>query len=140
MNHTLCFKVGSAGLLLGAALLVASTGCVRYAERPHARNVYVEPGPVFIEQDEYVYYPRYQMYYGNYSHHYYYQDGPAWVARPAPRGVSASVLFASPSVTLDFHDRPSAHHAEVIRSYPKNWKPSGANPGHREDRRENNQR
>jgi len=33
-----------------------------------------------------------------------------WVSRPAPMGVSADVLLASPSVKMDFHDSPANHH------------------------------
>ena len=125
-------KAGPIGLLLSVAVVAGLAGCVRYVDRPHSRNVYVEPAPVFAEQEEYVYYPGYQMYYGSHSHRYYYQDGPTWVARPVPRGVSVGVLFASPSVTLDFHDGPAKHHAEVSRRYPKTWKPSGGNRGRHE--------
>ena len=128
--------------MAGAALLSLVTGCVGYVDSPRAGSVYVEPAPVrtvVIEQDDYVYYPRYRMYYGNRSHHYYYQEGSSWVARPAPRGVSVGVLFSSPSVMVDFHDRPAAHHAQIIRTYPKNWKPSGGNPGHREGQKEDRQ-
>lgn len=125
--------------LFSAAVLVVLTGCVGYVDRP-GEAVYVEPAPVVIEQDDYVYYPGYQMYYGTRSHRYYYQEGRSWVARPAPRGVSVSVLATMPSVSVDFHDRPSAHHAEVIRSYPRDWKPARREEvrpeGHREDHRD----
>ena len=135
MEKKMSSKAGQFEYMLGAALPVSVTGCVGYVDRPRERNVYVEPARVFIEQDDYVYYPGYQMYYGSRSHHYYYQEGSSWVSRPAPRGVSASVLFAAPSVTLDFHDGPAMHHPQVIRTYPKNWKPSAENPGHREEKR-----
>jgi len=38
------------------------------------------------------------------------------LSRPAPPRVSAEVLFASPSVRLDFHDHPSKHHVVVPES------------------------
>ena len=137
MNNNLFPKLGATGFMLGAALMVTLTGCVGYSDHPHSRNVYVEPAPVvFVEVDDYVYYPRYQMYYGSRTHQYYYQDGRSWVARPAPRGVSVNVLYSSPSVAVDFHDRPSAHHAEVIRSYPKHWTPPGADRGRKEGQRD----
>lgn len=120
--------------MLCAAALVALTGCVGYVESPRPAPVYVEPA-VIIEQDDYVYYPRYQMYYGNRSHRYFYQEGPAWVSRPAPRGVTVGVLYSSPSVRVGFHDSPAAHHSQVYRTYPKNWKQPGGNHGHKEDQR-----
>ena len=129
------------GLSVCAALLSLSVGCVGYVERPQGRSARVTrtvvAGPVFIEQDDYVYYPSYQVYYGSRSHQYYYQDGPSWVARPAPLNLSVSVLLASPSVTMDFHDGPSAHHAQVIRTYPRTWTKSGGNNGRKEGHKKN---
>ena len=74
-------------------------------------------------QDDYVYYPGYQVYYSSNTRQYVYQEGRSWVSRPAPPRVSVDVLFASPSVRLDFHDSPAIHHAAVVRQYPKHWAP-----------------
>lgn len=116
--------------LLGAVLLAVVTGCVVHEHRPHHVSGYAPPPPyperVIVVQDDYVYYPGYEVYYSNTRRHYIYQDGPAWVTRPAPPRVSAEVLFASPSVRLDFHDAPSGHHANVVRQYPKHWAPPGS--------------
>ena len=90
----------------------------------------------FAVQDDYVYYPNYECYYSVSRHQYAYLEGNAWVARPAPRGVSVDVLLASPSVKMDFHDSPANHHAAVVKQYPKNWKPSGANQGQKENRKD----
>ena len=103
-----------------------------------APAVVVEPG--YVEQDDFVYYPSHRMYYGSRSHLYYYQDGSAWVSRPAPRGVSVNVLLGSPSVRMEFHDRPALHHTEIIRSYPRNWRSGPGKHGHPEKRREENHR
>ena len=91
--------------------------------------------------------PNYQVYYSSSRHQYAYLEGNAWVARPAPRGVSVNVLMASPSVKMDFHDSPANHHAAVVKQYPKNWTPSGSNQGRknqrddqRDDRGDNNGR
>ena len=80
------------------------------------RRVYAPPPPVYVEagvvvQDDYVYYPGYQVYYSSNRRQYIYLEGRSWVSRPAPPRVSVDVLFASPSVRLDFHDSPSIHHA-----------------------------
>jgi malate synthase len=101
-----------------------------------------------VVQDDYVYYPDYEVYYSSSRHEYAYREGSAWVSRPAPRGVTVNVLLASPSVRMDFHDSPANHHAEVVRQYPKNWKPSAPKQapkenqkdGQRDDRGENNGR
>jgi len=126
-NKIFFFKAGKAGFLLGAVLLATLTGCVGYVEGPRA-GVQVEPY-AFAVQDDYVYYPNYECYYSVSRRQYAYREGNAWVARPAPRGVSVNVLLASPSVRMDFHDSPAQHHAAVVKQYPKNWKPSGAKQG-----------
>ena len=126
-------KLSSIGFVVGATLLGTLTGCVGYVGEPRYAAVYAPPPPVYMEpeavvQDDYVYYPEYQVYYSGSRHQYVYLDGRSWVSRASPPRVSAGVLFASPSVRLNFHDSPSRHHAQVVRQYPKNWAPS--NSGH----------
>jgi hypothetical protein len=101
---------------------------VGYVDGPGA-GVYV-----FAAQDDYVYYPNYECYYSVSRNQYAYREGSAWVARPAPPGVTVSVLLASPSVKMNFHDSPVNHHAAVVKQYPKNWKPSGSHQGQKDDR------
>ncbi len=128
MNDKQLFcKADKVGLALAAALLVTLTGCVGYVDGPRA-SIGVE-APVFVAQDDYVYYPQYECYYSVSRRQYAYREGNAWVARPAPRGVSVDVLMRSPSVKMDFHDSPANHHAAVVKQYPKNWKPSAPNQG-----------
>jgi len=128
MNYNNPFlQTNKIGLLLSFALVTALTGCVGYVDRPAQGSVYVEPA--FAIQDDYVYYPNYECYYGISRHQYAYREGNAWVSRPAPRGVSVNGLLASPSVRMNFHDSPAQHHATVAKQYPKNWKPSGGNQG-----------
>ncbi|NOS69236.1 MAG: hypothetical protein HOP33_04825 [Verrucomicrobia bacterium] len=129
------------GFVLGAVLLGALTGCVGYVDRPHHVRAYAPPPPDYVEsgvvvlQDDYVYYPGYQIYYSSNRRQYVYLQGRSWVSRPAPPRVSVEVLFASPSVRLDFHDAPSIHHASVVRQYPKYWSPPGANSNHGQDKK-----
>ena len=127
----LLFGTGKAGFGSCAVLLMTLNGCANNkANHPAQGRVYVEPpalGSVFVVQDEYVYYPTYQVYYSNDRHQYAYREGNTWVSRPAPPGVTVSVLQASPSVKMDFHDSPENHHAAVIQKYPKNWSARGAN-------------
>jgi len=113
---------------LGAAVGML-TGCVGVVGQSRGGNGYAARPAVeatVVVQDDYVYYPGYDLYYSNNRHQYYYQDGGAWVSRPAPRGVSVDVLMAAPSVRMDFHDSPANHHAEVVKQYPRNWSPAGA--------------
>ncbi|MDB6092445.1 MAG: hypothetical protein JWM32_7 [Verrucomicrobia bacterium] len=119
--------------------MAAFAGCV--ADGTSQGYVSVQSGPrydarndsVFGPQDDYVYYPEYQTYYGRRSHRYYYQDGSSWVGRNEPR-VNANVILSAPSVQLDFHDSPARHHSQVVQKYPKQW-----SKDHRNDRRDDHQ-
>lgn len=142
---------GHTGLLSGAALVAALTGCnksepeIRYVSAPAAAPApAVAPAPatvvqvqptVVVLQDDYVYYPAYEVYYSNSRRDYRYREGNAWVSRPAPPRISIDVLFASPSVRVDFHDAPERHHESIIRSYPRNWAPPGRGRGNPDERR-----
>ena len=113
-------------------MAVMLTGCVRYVDRPVQGSVYEAypvTDPTFMVVDDYVYYPNYQIYYSNSRRQYAYREHNAWVARPAPPGVTVNVLLASPSVRMNFHDSPANHHATVVQQYPKNWSPSKSSQG-----------
>lgn len=142
-DKRLFLNADKVGLAVAAACLVTLTGCVGYVDGPRA-GVYVEPAVQvdagFVGQDDYVYYPGYQMYYGSRSHRWYDREGSSWVAHPAPRGVSVEVLHSSPSVRMDFHDSPANHHTTVVQQYPKNWKPAGSNQSRKEDQKNDNRR
>jgi hypothetical protein len=130
----LLLNTGRAAFGSGAALLLTLTGCMdNTVNRPAQGSVYVEPSIVYaaqpVVQDDYVYYPAYQVYYSNNRHQYAYREGNTWVSRPAPSGVTVNVLRASPSVKMDFHDSPEYHHATVVQKYPKNWSVPAANAG-----------
>jgi hypothetical protein len=127
MNNKLhFFKTAATGSVVGALLLGAMTGCVAEFRAPSI-GIYADPAPVvFAAQDDYIYYPGYNVYYSSSRHQYAYMEGGGWVSRPGPRGVSVDVLLASPSVRMDFHDSPANHRAAIARQYPKNWKPAAA--------------
>ena len=133
-------KPSTIAVVLGTGLMGALTGCVGYVGHPQHARVYVPPPPVYVEsgvvvQGGYVYYPGYQVYYSSNTRQYVYLDGNAWVTRPAPPRVSVDVLFASPSVRLDFHDAPAIHHTTVVRQYPKHWAPPGHSQGHQKGKK-----
>ena len=75
-----------------------------------------------IIQDDYVYYPDYEIYYNNTRHLYVYYEGNGWVTRREPPRTWARELPSAPSVRLEFHDAPQHHHAEIVRTYPKHGK------------------
>jgi hypothetical protein len=138
-------KLSKTRFVFGAGLLCALTGCVGYVDGPRAR-VYDAPPSVYVQpeivvQDDYVYYPGYQVYYSSNRRQYIYLEGRSWVTRPSPPHVSVDVLFASPSVRVDFHDAPAAHHTAVVQTYPRNWAPPsqdrGRKEGHNEESKEN---
>lgn len=135
---------GYTSVISAVALLVTLTGCNKSPPDVQAASAPAAPGPATVVQgqptvavqDDYVYYPAYEVYYSSSRHDYRYRDGDAWVSRPAPPRVSVDVLFASPSVRLDFHDAPDRHHERVIRSYPKNWVPPDRDRGGRDERKD----
>jgi hypothetical protein len=128
MTKTKRSKIGwmSAVMLLGTL-----TGCIGYVDGPRA-GVYVQPSVQVVVQDDYVYYPAYEVYYSSSQRQYIYLDGGAWVTRSSPSGISVDVLFASPSVRVGFHDAPSLHHASVVQAYPRSWAPPGQSRGNKE--------
>lgn len=112
--------------------MLAASGCVGCVNPSRPSEVYMEPAvaaPVFREEDDYAYYPRYGMHYGRRSHRYYRQEGRARVATRAPGGVAVNALVSSPSLNVEFHDSACAHHQQVIKTHPRNWRPAGGNPG-----------
>lgn len=114
-------------LAIGAALLVSLTGCIG-VPRSGAWNATPEPAPerpASFAVDEYVYFPRYSIYYNRTKNRYVSLESDGWATRIEPAGVAMEVLQDSPSVPLSFHDEPALHHDEVVRSYPKNWPASG---------------
>lgn len=119
------FLKGTHQILLVAAMLTAiSSGCVGVVSSD------ASPDPMWVD-DDYVYYPGYELYYGERSHRYYHRDGDHWRAGRAPYGVRENILHNSPSVHMDFHDSPAAHHNQVIHDYPKTWRPA-PHSGHEE--------
>ncbi len=96
---------------------------------PRSRQV------VVVEQDEYDYYPGYEVYYSRSRREYVYREGNTWVRRPQPQGVHLNVLVASPSVHLAVQGAPEQHHGVVAKKYPKNWKRSDRDDD-KDDRRD----
>jgi len=134
-----CFRAAdTAGFAVGAALLAVLVGCLVNSSGQRGGNrgsPNVQVQATVAVQDDYDYFPGYETYYSRNRHEYVYRDGNNWVRQSAPRGVSASVLLAAPSVRLDFHDSPEQHHASVVRSYPKNWTPPDRNRAVKDDRK-----
>lgn len=127
------FQTDKVGFVFCALIVTSLTGCSHYRDRPNQGNVYESPQAVVLMPDDYVYYPYYQVYYSANRRQYAYREGNAWVARPAPRGVSVNLLRTSPSVRMNFHDSPANHHAAVVQQYPKNWTPPGPHQGRQEN-------
>jgi len=140
MHKTNQAVIGRIGIVLCAATAAVLTGCVGYVDGPRG-GAYAEAAPAYGEsvvQDDYVYYPDYQVYYSGNRRQYTYRDGRSWVTRAAPPRVSAGVLFASPSVRLDFHDHPSNHHPAIARQYPRHWTPPEQTHGHNDGHNDRN--
>ena len=85
--------VGSALLLTALAAYGEEASVVVHLTAPVAPVVELQAGVV---QDDYVYYPQYEVYYSSSRHQYGYRDGNAWVWRPEPPHVGINVLLGSP--------------------------------------------
>ena len=138
MQNKFGYRDGTATwLLVGGAVLLATLIAACSPNQPPQTVAAVPPAPAVAAPapvgvataDEYVYYPQYEVYFNSRRHEYAYREGNVWVSRPTPPQVSVSVLLGSPSVRMDFHDSPAAHHDSVARSYPKNWAPPGRGRG-----------
>jgi len=107
------------GLVIGLSFLAAFTGCAVEPSGRYREHVQVQAD----FQDDYDYYPEYEIYYSRNRHEYVYLDSGTWVRRPQPpRGITVNVIQVAPSVRLDFHDAPEHHHNTIIRSYPRSWR------------------
>ena len=138
-NKKLFFKGGKTRFILCTAFVGMLTGVVGCSDKRSQETIDVQPPSVqstVVVQDDYVYYPDYEVYYSRTRHEYVYPEGGAWVSRPAPPGVSINVLMASPSVAVDFHDSPASHHAEMVKKYPRNWKQPDPDRGQKDDRKD----
>lgn len=133
MNPKTFFSAHRLGLIFSAALLPLLFGCVSET-RERRERVYAPAVPMHgsvVLEDDYVYYPSYEVYYSHTRRQYVYRDGRRWVTRPAPPRVAIEVLLASPSVRVDFRDAPARHHTEMVRRYPRNWRSSDHRPDDR---------
>jgi hypothetical protein len=115
-----------AGFAAAAMLLVLPTGCTTVVDAPVAANAMPAANTIFTIDGDYDYFPGYNAYYNRDNHQYVFLEGGYWVSRPAPYGVATNVLRASPSVRMEFRDSPASHNAEMVRKYPHNWVPPGA--------------
>jgi hypothetical protein len=123
--------------LIGTALLAVLSGSVGCVYETRHTRAYAPPPPVYTQttltmDDDFIYYPAYEVYYSSSRRKYTSWDGRSWVSSPTPPHVSAEALSAGPSVRMDFHDAPAAHHASVVREYPKHWTPTGQGHGNKE--------
>lgn len=126
------------GLLVGATFLILLGGCV--SDPPNRYGGYRSGPPVHtrtvvVYEDDYDYYPAYEVYYSRNRREYVYRDRDQWIRRSEPSGISLNVLLASPSVRVDFRDAPERHHDTVVRTYPRNWRGSEHRQDNKNERR-----
>lgn len=143
MTSSTSHPTASAGLLTAGALLILLTGCVAEGSGRHtgyrSRSV-AQVQTVVVFEDDYDYYPGYEVYYSRNRKEYVYRDGGQWVRRSQPSGVSLNILLAAPSVRVDFRDSPERHHAEVVRAYPRSWRRSDNQHDDRSERKSDKNR
>ena len=124
MLHRISHPAGWAGLVVAGALAASFTGYANDAPRDRTdrqQGVERRAQAALVVEDDYDYYPGYEMYYNRSRQEYVYREGAEWIRRPTPLGVAVETLNASPSVHLDFHDSPERHHDTVVKTYPKHW-------------------
>ncbi len=140
MKNRFASLLGTTALLAPLALSLTLSGCV--ADTPSRTSVgfqaqvSVRAPVVVVYEDDYDYYPAYEVYYSRSRNEYVYLDGSSWVRRSSPRGISLDVFLAAPSVRVDFRDSPEHHHSSVIRAYPKNWHRVDAHESDRDDQKD----
>ena len=138
INQKHFLKANQVGFVLGAVLMAALSQGVGNADAQNA-GIRVAPPVVVVPiaiPDDYVYYPNYGIYYNSHRHQYLHLKDDVWVTQPVPEGISVQVLLASPSVNMEFHDSPEKHHAEMLKRYPRDWKPAAAHQERKEDHRD----
>ncbi len=138
MNSSSQIRTVGVTWLLALAAAAASfwlSGCYQ----PTSGHVSVAATEV-IGADDYVYYPGSEVYYSPAHRYYMYYDRGAWVHRPEPPQVWAR---EAPSVTIHLKDSPEHHHPEVVRQYPRNWRPPAKSPpgkDHHDDKNDHDDR
>jgi hypothetical protein len=127
-----------AGLAASAALALLSSGCVSSEPRYGRTYGHYRSGSpqTVVYHDDYDYYPAYGVYYSRTRRDYVYRDRNRWVRSSRPAGVSLDVLVATPSVRMEFHDEPHRHHDNVVKRYPRNWRPHDWDRRRDDDRRD----
>ena len=119
-----------AGVIAGTCLLTALTGCMTAGSGPSSHLPARPPvSASLMIDDDYDYYPRYEIYYSRRRNEYVYRDANAWVRRSDLRGITLAMLDSGPVVRMDFHDSPEFHHGSIVQSFPRNWEQSGPKRG-----------
>ncbi len=96
-------QLKASGVAIAAVVFMALTKGVETASGQVSVTVSAPPATVVV-QDDYVYYPRYGVYYNRTHRVFCYPQGnTSRVTAPVPEGVTAEVVLASPSVHMDFH-------------------------------------
>lgn len=123
-NRLACVASFGLGICLAVMALLLLAGCTGaprwgyWSDHPTRAQTLAALG----KGDTYVYFPGYEIYYNRTQGYYVYWNGKAWLKRfEAPAGVNLTALLASPSVAVPFHDDPELHHADMVRSYPRDW-------------------
>lgn len=128
----------AAGLLLTGlfAGCASDTGYYRsdyYGDRP----IGYDGRRTVVYEDDYDYYPGYEVYYARNRHEYVYRDGNRWVRSTTFPRANSQILFSSPSVRVEFRDSPERHHDSVVRRYPRDWRYDRDRDGRRDWRDDN---
>lgn len=107
----------------GLVALLTFAGCASDTGYYQTSTIgYDSRGNMVAYEDDYDYYPGYEVYYARNRHEYIYRDGNRWVRSTSYPRVNNQILFSSPSVRVEFRDSPERHHDYVVRRYPRDWR------------------
>lgn len=66
-------------------------------------------------RNDYVYYPRYDVYYNRNTSEFISEENGRWVSRQSPRNATAQQVLRSGSVSIDGYDSPAHHRSALAR-------------------------
>lgn len=122
MNSYFPHAAAAGGLIALLALAGCASGDTRSGYYQNSQIGYDTRSSNVSYEDDYDYYPGYEVYYARSRHEYVYRDGNRWVRSNSYPRANSQVLLSAPSVRVEFRDSPERHHDTVVRRYPHDWR------------------
>lgn len=136
MKPHFSLAAGATGLLL-ISILAGCSSEPRSGYYTERQVGYDNRRNTVVYEDDYDYYPGYEVYYARTRREYVYRDGDRWVRSTTYPRANSQILLSSPSVRVEFRDSPERHHDSVTRRYPRDWRQDRDGDGRRDWRDDN---